>query len=72
MYPKFQVFQIPESKAASHYKLFGFYNGEGGFGDKKILKKYQFTFHIAGDCIYASMIITSPSPEPGWAPSTRG
>jgi hypothetical protein len=39
MHPKFQGFQTPESKAASYCKLFGFYNGEGGFGCKKKFKK---------------------------------
>jgi hypothetical protein len=39
MHPKFHGFRTPESKAASYCKLFGFYNGEGGFDGKKIFKK---------------------------------
>ena len=39
MHPKFHGFRTLESKAASYCKLFGFYNGEGGFDGKKIFKK---------------------------------
>jgi hypothetical protein len=36
------------------------------------LLSYKLSFLIAGDGVYASIKLTAPAPEPGWASSSRG